>query len=189
MVINKEQRVAVFVDVQNMYYSAKHLYNSKVNFREILREAVMGRKLVRAFAYVIRADIKEEKIFFEALSKIGFEIKAKDLQVFFGGTKKGDWDVGIAMDMVRMASKIDVAVLVSGDGDFRSLLEYLRSMGCRTEVIAFGRAASQKMFDESDNYVDMDHHTRRFLINDRSYRASRKEQGESSDTEQSSPGQ
>ncbi len=187
--VNKEQRVAVFVDVQNMYYSAKHLYNSKVNFREILRAGVDGRKLVRAFAYVIRADIKEERNFFDALSKIGFEIRAKDLQVFFGGAKKGDWDVGIAMDMVRMASKVDVAVLVSGDGDFRALLEYLRSMGCRTEVIAFGKAASQKMFDESDSYIDMDKDTRRFLIHDRSYRAARKSEGEDSNTDKSAPEQ
>lgn len=185
MAINKEQRVAVFVDVQNMYYSAKHSYNSKVNFREILRAGVEGRRLVRAFAYVIRADIKEEKMFFDALEKIGYEIKAKDLQTFFGGAKKGDWDVGIAMDMVRMAPKIDVAVLVSGDGDFRALLEYLRAMGCRTEVIAFGKAASQRMFDESDSYIDMDKNTRRFLIHDRSYRPARKGEREDSNPEQS----
>jgi len=137
MRIKKEQRVGVFVDVQNMYYSAKNLYNSKVNFGQILREAVNNRSLVRAMAYVIKADIKEEKNFFEALIKIGYEVKSKDLQTFIGGAKKGDWDIGIAMDMIELAPKLDTLVLVSGDGDFVDLLQHLkRAMGCRIEVIA-----------------------------------------------------
>ena len=189
MTKHKEQRVAVFVDVQNMYYSAKNLFGRKVSFAMLLRKAVGLRKLVRAFAYAIKADVADEQNFRDALFNIGYEVKTKDLQVFVGGHKKGDWDVGIAMDMVRMANKIDVAVLVSGDGDFRALLEYLRSMGCRTEVIAFGKAASQKMFDETDSYIDMDKNTRRFLIHDRSYRPARKSEGENSDTEQSPPKQ
>ena len=164
MVKHRDQRVGVFVDVQNMYYSAKQLYNAKVNFREILRTAVGSRQLIRAFAYVIKADIKEESSFFEAIKKIGYEVRAKELQVFYGGAKKGDWDIGIAMDMIRMAQKIDTAVLVSGDGDFRALLEYLRSMGCRTEVIAFGKAASQRMVEEVDDFIDIDKNKRKFLI-------------------------
>ena len=91
MRINKEQRVGVFVDVQNMYYSAKNLYKAKVNFAQVLRNAVAGRKLVGAIAYVIKADIKEEKNFHDALEKIGYEVKSKDLQIFPGGAKKGDW--------------------------------------------------------------------------------------------------
>src|SRR3990167_8657038 len=139
MIIKREQRVGVFVDVQNMYYSAKNLYNAKVNFANILREAVMGRKLVRAIAYVIKADIKEEKNFFDALEKIGFEVKAKDLQTFAGGAKKGDWDIGIAMDTIELAHKLDTIILVSGDGDFVALVEHLRrALGCRIEVMAFG---------------------------------------------------
>ena len=84
----KEQRVGIFVDVQNMYYSAKNLYNKKVNFSEILKESVKTRKLVRAIAYVIRADIMAENSFFDALEAIGYEVKAKDLQTFIGGQKK-----------------------------------------------------------------------------------------------------
>ena len=79
---NKEQRVAVFVDVQNMYYSAKNLYGTKVDFGKVLNSAVAGRKLVRAFAYVIRADVGAEKDFFGALQKIGYEVKEKDLRYF-----------------------------------------------------------------------------------------------------------
>ena len=108
----KEQRAAVFVDVQNMYYSAKNLYQSKVDFGRVLTNAVSGRKLVRAFAYVIKADVGAEREFFEALSKFGYEVKEKELQIFYGGAKKGDWDVGLCMDAVRIMPKIDVMVLV-----------------------------------------------------------------------------
>src|SRR3989344_5448994 len=97
----KDQRVGVFVDVQNMYYSAKNLYNAKVNFAQILKAAVRDRSLIRAIAYVIKADVKEEQNFFDALEKIGFEVRAKDLQIFAGGAKKGDWDIGLAMDSIE----------------------------------------------------------------------------------------
>ena len=85
---NKEQRVAVFIDVQNLYHSAKHLYQSRVNFREILRTAVGSRKLIRAFAYVIRTKTGEERAFFDALTNIGIETRIKDLQEYYGGLKK-----------------------------------------------------------------------------------------------------
>jgi len=114
----EKQRVGIFVDVQNMYYSARNIYKSKVNFKTLLKEAVRGRQLIRAIAYVIKADVKDEANFFEALKSLGYEVKAKDLQVFFGGAKKGDWDIGIAMDMIELAPKLDAIVLVSGDGDF-----------------------------------------------------------------------
>ena len=161
---HKEQRVGVFVDVQNMYYSAKNLYNAKVNFKALLSDAVSRRKLVRAIAYVIRADIKEESNFFEALRNIGYEVRAKDLQIFFGGAKKGDWDVGLAMDMIRLSPKLDTEVLVSGDGDFRELVEYLKSHGCRVEAIAFRKTASNRLLEVVDDFIDMDKQKRRYLI-------------------------
>ena len=161
---HKEQRIGIFVDVQNMYYSAKHLYKSKVNFNEILKTAVKNRKLIRAVAYVIKADIGDEKTFFNALETMGFDIKAKDLQVFYGGAKKGDWDVGICMDIMKLAPKLDTVVLVSGDGDFKELLEYVKALGCRTEVIAFGRTASSKIKGEADEFLDMEKASSKFLI-------------------------
>jgi len=165
MRIKREQRVGVFVDVQNMYYSAKNMYKAKVNFAQILKEGVNNRSLVRAMAYVIKADIKEEKNFFDALSKIGYEVKSKDLQTFVGGAKKGDWDIGIAMDMIELASKLDTLVLVSGDGDFVDLLQHLkRAMGCRIEVMAFGKSSSGKLREEADEFIDMDKDKRRFLM-------------------------
>ncbi len=160
--VKQYQRVGVFVDVQNMYYSAKHLYNAKVNFKKLLDTAVSGRQLIRAIAYGIKADIKEEGNFFEALEKIGFEIKTKDLQVFVDGSKKGDWDVGIAMDCMRLAPKLDVVVLVSGDGDFRDLVEHLKSSGCRVEIMAFKKTASSRLLSVADSFTDLG--SRKYLI-------------------------
>jgi len=151
----KNQRIGVFVDVQNMYYSAKNLYKTKVNFKTILREAVADRKIIRAIAYVIKADVKDEKTFYDALEEMGFEVKSKDLQVFFGGAKKGDWDVGIAMDVMRLAPKLDTVVLVSGDGDFSDLLEHAKSLGCRTEVLAFGKTTSHRLTEVADLFIDL----------------------------------
>lgn len=165
MRINKEQRVGVFVDVQNLYYSAKNLYSSKVNFTNLLRESVMGRKLVRAIAYVIKAYIKEEKSFHDALEQIGYEVKWKELQTFPGGAKKGDWDIGIAVDTIELAHKLDTIILVSGDGDFVPLVEHLRrAMGCRVEVVAFGPSSSGKLREAADMFTDMDRDKARFLI-------------------------
>jgi len=153
---HKNQRIGVFVDVQNMYYSAKNLYKAKANFRTILKDAVAGRNIIRAIAYVIKADVKDENTFYDALEEMGFEVKAKDLQVFYGGAKKGDWDVGIAMDVMRLAPKLDTIVLVSGDGDFSDLLEHSKSLGCRTEVLAFGKTTSHKLIEVADLFIDLD---------------------------------
>lgn len=161
---HKEQRVGVFVDVQNMYYSAKNLFNSKVDFGKVLKEAVGIRKLIRAFAYVIKADVGAEKEFFEALSKRGYEVRSKELQTFYGGAKKGDWDVGLCMDAVRMIPKIDVLILVSGDGDYVDLLEYARSQGVRTEIVAFSKTASHKILDEAEDFLDLSKEPKKFLI-------------------------
>lgn len=161
---HKEQRVGVFVDVQNMYYSAKNLYGAKVDFGSVLKEAVAGRKLVRAFAYVIKADVGAEKEFYDALSAQGFEVRIKELQIFYGGAKKGDWDVGLCMDAVRLMPKIDVMVLVSGDGDYTDLVEYARSQGVRTEVIAFEKTASSKLMEAVDSFTNISEAPKKFLI-------------------------
>src|SRR3989339_2143591 len=161
----KDQRVGVFVDVQNMYYSAKSLYKAKVNFAQILKVAVGDRSLIRAITYVIKADVKEEQNFFDSLEKIGFEVKAKDLQIFAGGAKKGDWDIGLAMDTIELAPKLDTIVIVSGDGDYVPLVQHLRhALGCRIEAIAFGKSSSSMLRQECDSFIDMDIDRRRYLI-------------------------
>jgi len=161
----KAQRIGVFVDVQNMYYSGRYMYNSKVNFKALLNEAVEGRTLVRALAYVIRTEDVGREEFFKVLENLGYEIKAKDIQIFVDGSKKGDWDIGIAMDMIEMAPRLDTLVLISGDGDFIPLVEHLqRAMGCRVEVLAFGKSASGKLKEAADNFIDLDENPKKYLI-------------------------
>jgi len=159
----KSQRVAILIDVQNMYYSGKNLYNSKLNYEEVIKEAVSGRTLIRAVGYTIRADVKDEGVFHSALENMGIEVKTKDLLVFHGGHKKGDWDVGLAIDAIRMAEKVDTIIVISGDGDFKEMYEYVRGKGARVEVVAFGKTASSSIRDYVDRFVDLDKDQKRFL--------------------------
>lgn len=161
---HKNQRVVVLIDVQNMYHSAKNLYHGRVNFGNVLKQATAGRQLIRAVGYVISTETGEEKSFFEALEKIGIETKTKDLQIFPGGLKKADWDVGLAIDAVRLAPSVDVEVIVSGDGDYVPLIEYLRNQGKQVEVIAFGRSASAKLKEAADDFIDLGDEPEKFLI-------------------------
>lgn len=161
---NPDQRIAVFIDVQNLYYSARALYGNKVNFSKIIETATAGRKLVRAIAYAVKAEMPEEQNFFDALEKAGIEVKTKELQTFVSGQKKADWDVGIAVDVLTMAQKVDAVVLCSGDGDFQILLHHAKSEGCRAEVISFGRSTSAKLIEEADDFIDMDTDANSFLL-------------------------
>ena len=158
------QRVGVLIDVQNLYHSAKNLYQARVNFREILKLAVSGRNLIRVFAYVVRTKSGEEKPFFEALIKLGIETRVRDLQEFYGGLKKADWDVGITVDAIRIAPTVDTIVLASGDGDFLQLVEYLKNQGKRVEVIAFGRSASSKLKEIADEFIDLEERPEKYLL-------------------------
>jgi len=158
------QRVGVLIDVQNLYHSAKNLYGARVNFREILKLAVSERNLIRVFAYVVRTKSGEEKPFFEALTKLGIETRVRDLQEFYGGLKKADWDVGITVDAVRIAPDIDTIVLASGDGDFLQLVEYLKNQGKRVEIIAFSRSASSKLKEAADEFIDLEKEPGKYLL-------------------------
>lgn len=164
MARSKDQRVGVFVDAQNMYHSARNLYRAKVNFKEVLKAAVAGRNLVQAVIYVIKSDVKEEEAFFEALKKSGFQLKMKDLQIFPGGMKKGDWDVGMAIDAISMSEKLDAIVLITGDGDMIPLVNYLKHKGVTVEVLAFGRTTSGKLIEAADEYFDLEESAEKFLI-------------------------
>lgn len=165
MSIYKEQRIGVLVDIQNLYYSAKVIYKKKVDFGQILRTATGDRKLIRAIAYGIKTLEGQEEKFFEALEKLGYEVKTKDLQIFPGGAKKGDWDVGIAIDAVKMSKSLDAIVLVSGDGDYIPLVKYIQSTtGCRVEGIAFQESTSNKLIEELDNFISLSDNKKKFLI-------------------------
>src|ERR1039458_8796438 len=138
------QRVGIFVDVQNLYHSSKNLYHGRVNYAELIKHLVGDRQLIRAMAYVVKSegiepqhgertpirpargahvapgangddeksDLSTEAAFFEALEKAGLELRMKDLQIFAGGMKKADWDVGMAVDAIRMSAFLDVIILV-----------------------------------------------------------------------------
>lgn len=164
MIKHPDQRVGVFVDVQNMYYSAKNLYDRHVNFGAVLKEAVADRKIIRATCYTVKAQIPEEGNFFDALRGLGFEVKSKELQVFAGGVKKGDWDVGIAIDAIKLAAQLNVVVLVTGDGDFLPLVEYLQYHGLLVELVAFKRTTSAKLLEKVDAFLDLEESARKFLM-------------------------
>jgi uncharacterized LabA/DUF88 family protein len=177
---NSNQRVGIFVDVQNLYHSAKNLYQGRVNYAELMKHLVGERQLVRAMAYVVKSEGIEpqqspaaraskkiitetngaasaESSFFEALEKAGLELRMKDLQVYAGGMKKGDWDVGIAVDAIRMSSFLDAIILVTGDGDFLPLINYLKwGAGRVVEVAAFRRSASSKLHDAADSFINIE---------------------------------
>lgn len=169
-----EQRVAIIIDTQNLYHSAKNLYKAKVNFQNVVEAALGGRKLIRAIAYVVNTESGEEQPFFEALEKVGIEIKTKDLQIFYGGAKKADWDVGMAVDAIKMAHKVDAVVLATGDGDFIPCVEYVKSLGCQVEAITFGRSASSGLREVVDDFIDLDEDPNSYLIG---YRGGGKKNG------------
>ena len=169
MTTKKEQRIGIFIDVQNLYHSAKNLFQARVNYKELIKELVTGRKLIRAIGYVVKTDTEEasrpegakiaspEAAFFEALEKAGVELRMKDIQIFPGGMKKADWDVGMAVDAIRMSSFLDVIILVTGDGDFVPLVDYLKwGTGRTVEVAAFSRSTSGKLKEVADLFINLE---------------------------------
>jgi uncharacterized LabA/DUF88 family protein len=129
------ERVAVFVDVQNVFYTVKQCYGCHFDYQAFWDHVTAEREVVRAFAYAIdRRDPKQIR-FQQILESIGFEVKLKPFIQRSDGSAKGDWDVGITLDMIEYAEEVDVAVLVSGDGDFDLVVRKLReSHGVDVEV-------------------------------------------------------
>ena len=158
MTIHQEQRVGIFIDIQNLYHSAKNLYNSRVNYKELVRYLLADRKLIRAIAYVVKTESTEgESSFFDALKEAGLELRMKDIQIYADGMKKADWDIGMAIDAVRLASSLDAVILVTGDGGFIPLIDYLRwGLGREVEVAAFSRTASGKFREATDRFIPLE---------------------------------
>lgn len=168
---HQDQRVGVFIDTQNLYHSAKNLYHARVHFGNVLTDSVSDRRLIRARAYLVTTESGEETAFLDALANMGIESKTKDLQVFYGGAKKADWDVGLAVDAITASEKLDTIILFTGDGDFVPLVEYLKiHAGCQVEVVSFGRSSSGKLKEAADHFLDLDLDPRRYLINYRPQR-------------------
>ena len=162
--IHPHQRVAVLVDAQNLYHSAHSLYSRNIDYSALLEKSVSDRELVRAIAYVIRADSPDEERFFEALVDIGFETKIKDIKTFGDGSKKADWDVGMSLDAVTLADRVDALALCTGDGDFSRLCSHLRHEGVRVEVFSFAESTAEELLDAADSFVDMSENADRYLL-------------------------
>ncbi len=165
---NPEQRIAILVDVQNLYYSAKNLYHSRVNFKNILALMLQWRKIIRAIAYVVDTPEESNKIFIEALHEWWFEIKQKAIQTFVDGSKKADWDLWIAMDAIRLWTKVDSIILVSWDGDFCPVVNYLQqAQWCLVEVLAFWRTTNKELRELADEFVDIEEYPDELLFKSR----------------------
>ncbi|MDP2632028.1 MAG: NYN domain-containing protein [Candidatus Uhrbacteria bacterium] len=166
MLVTNTRRVGVFIDVQNMYYSARNLFNQKVNFENIVKNAVGEQQLIRAIAYTISTPQGDESAFFDALRNSGIEVKSKEL-LDYGATKKGDWDVGVTVDIIRMLDMLDVVVLVSGDGDFTPLGDFVRSRGRIFHVASFRESTSGMLVGATDVYTNLSDDKKKYLIPER----------------------
>lgn len=173
MLNTNNRRVGVFIDVQNMYYSARNLFDKKVNFTNIVKETVGDAHLVRAIAYTISTKGGDETPFFEALKSAGIEVKSKELLEYDSGSKKGDWDVGVTVDIIRMLDMLDVVVLVSGDGDFVPLADFVRSRGRIFHAISFRESTSTALVNAADIYTNLSDDKKKFLISNQRHPASK----------------
>jgi uncharacterized LabA/DUF88 family protein len=162
--LHPTQRVAVLADSQNLYHTAQSLYARNIDYAELLAAGVNDRELTRAIAYVIKANAPDEETFFEALVDIGFETKIKEIKTFGDGSKKADWDVGMSLDAVSLASHVDGIVLCTGDGDFSRLCSHLQHEGVRVDVLAFQESTAEELIEAADRFVDMSADPDRFLL-------------------------
>jgi uncharacterized LabA/DUF88 family protein len=170
-----------------MYYSARNLFNRKVNFATIVKEAVGDAQLIRAIAYTISTKGGEEEPFFEALRNNGIEVKSKELQEFNSGVKKGDWDVGITVDIIRMLDMLDVIVIVSGDGDYIPLVHFIQSRGRIVQVASFRETTSSNLVSACDEYLNLSENKRKFLIMDRQGHIKKNEKSAPAPTDKINP--
>lgn len=153
---SKFQRVGVFVDVQNMFYSAKRLHQSKLNFSSLMEKAVRGRQLIRAICYLVENNESDQSAFRDMLKSNGYEIRSKILRQRADGSAKADWDMGMAIDVVSMCDKLDIVVLVSGDGDFTDLVTHLKHRGVLVEAISFLGSTNEDLIRAVDQHIPIE---------------------------------
>lgn len=150
------QRMGLFIDVQNMFYSAKHLYQAKINYRRLLEDLVAGRQVVRAVAYLVTKPEVDQTAFVDALTRMGYEIKIKYLKIRPDGSAKGDWAMEMSLDIMSMASRLDTVTLVTGDGDYVPLVERLKVLGCRVEVVGFPQNTATELMNAAHAFIAID---------------------------------
>ena len=150
-----ELRVGIFVDVQNIFYAAKP-FNARLDFEKLLELSVGKRRLIRAIAYVVQSPDVDQSNFISMLQQKSYEVKRKDLRQRSDGSAKGDWDMGMAIDIMRFVNKLDVVVLVSGDGDFVPLVELVKTLGPRVEVISFTYNTARDLINNADEHIPIE---------------------------------
>jgi uncharacterized LabA/DUF88 family protein len=151
------EKVAIFADVQNIYYTTKQTYQRHFNYAAFWSQATANREVVAAFAYAINKGDSKQQGFQQILRNIGFEVKLKPYIQRSDGSAKGDWDVGITLDMIDYAAKVDVIVLLSGDGDFGMLLDKVRNTYAVTaEVYGVPALTAPSLINSSSRFIAID---------------------------------
>lgn len=148
-------RVGIFVDVQNMFYAAKKLDGARLDYESMLDRIVSGRRLIKAVAYIVESSEIDQSGFISVLEKKGYQVRRKELKSFMDGTAKGDWDMGMAIDILETSDYLDVVALVTGDGDFVSLVRLVKKLGPVVELYAFGHNLSSELKETSDKFIEI----------------------------------
>lgn len=150
--IFKKESVAVFVDSQNLYYSARMGYAAKVNYEKLLRLITGNRKMVKAYAYIVQPPDGDVKPFATSLERIGYIVKTKDVRTRSNGSAKANWDMGIALDILGILDRVDTIVLASGDGDFMPLVDFIKGKNRRVEIFAFPENTAYDLKEKADRF-------------------------------------
>lgn len=155
--VNTQERVAVFVDGENLRWSAKANFDGKINYEKLLFLAVgTHRYLVKAVAYVVGSIDGDVKPFVQSLINMGYETKIKDRRIRGDGSVKANWDMGIALDILSMLDKVDTIMLATGDGDFVPLVNYIKSKGKKVEIYSFPDNTAYDLKELADFFYPLD---------------------------------
>ena len=147
-------RVAIFADVQNIYYTVKQQYNCHFDYGAFLREVTTGRKRVKAIAYAVDKGDRKQVQFQQILARIGFEVKLMPFIQRADGSAKGDWDIGITLDMIEYADRVDTLVLASGDGDYTPAIEkLLKESRVSVEVYGVPGLSATRLIESATRFV------------------------------------
>jgi len=151
----KKETIALFVDSQNLYYSARMGYAAKVNYEKLLRLITGSRNLVKAYAYIVQPPEGDVKPFATSLERIGYIVKTKDVRTRANGSAKANWDMGIALDILGILDRVDTIVLASGDGDFVPLIDFIKAKNKRVEIFAFPDNTAYDLKEKADRFAPL----------------------------------
>lgn len=150
--IFKKERIAIFVDSQNLYYSARMGYAAKVNYEKLLKLITENRNMIKAYAYIVQAPDGDVKPFATSLERIGYIVKIKDVRTRSDGSAKANWDMGMALDILGILDRVDTIILASGDGDFVPLVDFIKTKNKRVEIFAFAENTAYDLKEKADKF-------------------------------------